>query len=222
MPSDAYSCAIKFPPATSCRIPEASQLTYPSSVLNYEPVEYDEENIKHANPPPIKCLNWSGLNKSFKSFSKCARTRASYCGESFNTVKGIEANIRELELAANEIAKVQDEINKDPSLLNDFGNYKNRVSTFLDLNPKSVNIVPIEEQEVKDIQIQNKIYYGAPGTGKSHKVKELLRGKEEFTERITFHPEYDYASFVGGYKPMTEKDCDTGKDEIKYKFVDII
>ena len=65
----------------------------------------------------------------------------------------------------------------------------------------------------------NKIYYGAPGTGKSHKVKELLKGKEEFTERITFHPEYDYASFVGGYKPITEKDEETGKEEIKYKFV---
>jgi len=80
---------------------------------------------------------------------------------------------------------------KDPSLLNDFGQYKNRVTTFLDLNPKSVNIIPVEEQDTKDFKIQNKIYYGAPGTGKSHKVKEFLKGKEKFTERITFHPEYD-------------------------------
>jgi hypothetical protein len=65
----------------------------------------------------------------------------------------------------------------------------------------------------------NIIYYGAPGTGKSHKVKELLKGKKEFTKRITFHPEYDYASFLGGYKPITEKDEETGKEEIKYKFV---
>ncbi len=64
-----------------------------------------------------------------------------------------------------------------------------------------------------------KIYYGAPGTGKSHKVKELLQGKEVRTERVTFHPEYDYASFIGGFKPISEKDEVSGQDEIKYKFV---
>jgi hypothetical protein len=59
----------------------------------------------------------------------------------------------------------------------------------------------------------NKIFYGAPGTGKSHKVKELISGKEERTERVTFHPEYDYNAFVGGYKPTMD-----GKD-IRYEFV---
>lgn len=62
----------------------------------------------------------------------------------------------------------------------------------------------------KPIQL---IIYGAPGTGKSHKVKELVLGKEERTERVTFHPEYDYNSFVGGYKPTMN-----GKD-IRYEFV---
>ncbi|MDC1540635.1 AAA family ATPase [Flavobacteriaceae bacterium] len=64
-----------------------------------------------------------------------------------------------------------------------------------------------------------RIYYGAPGTGKSHKVKEILKGKEARTERVTFHPEYDYASFIGGFKPISEKDAVSGLDEIKYKFV---
>jgi len=63
-----------------------------------------------------------------------------------------------------------------------------------------------------------KIFYGAPGTGKSHKVKGLVEGKKERTERITFHPEYDYSSFVGGYKPTMGKDED-GKEVIKYEFV---
>lgn len=65
---------------------------------------------------------------------------------------------------------------------------------------------------VNDKLIQ-KIFYGAPGTGKSHRVKELVTGKEERTERVTFHPEYDYNSFVGGYKPTMD-----GKD-IRYEFV---
>lgn len=44
-----------------------------------------------------------------------------------------------------------------------------------------------------------RIYYGAPGTGKSHKAKEVTSGKKVF--RTTFHPDTDYASFVGCYKP---------------------
>ena len=45
------------------------------------------------------------------------------------------------------------------------------------------------------------IFYGAPGTGKSHKVKELI-GKENVI-RTTFHPDSDYSTFVGCYKPTT-------------------
>jgi hypothetical protein len=63
------------------------------------------------------------------------------------------------------------------------------------------------------LNTKNIIFYGAPGTGKSHKVKEKVAGKEERTERVTFHPEYDYNAFVGGYKPTMD-----GKD-IRYEFV---
>lgn len=60
---------------------------------------------------------------------------------------------------------------------------------------------------------KNIIFYGAPGTGKSHKVNELLRSHKEKVQRVTFHPEYDYASFVGGYKPTMNG------DDIRYEFV---
>lgn len=111
---------------------------------------------------------------------------------------------------------------KDVSLATLFENYQKRVSNYLDLNPKSVEIKIVEAEDdmiLDDIENLNKIYYGAPGTGKSHKVNALLKGKEERTERITFHPEYDYASFIGGFKPITEIDEETKKEEIKYKFV---
>lgn len=53
------------------------------------------------------------------------------------------------------------------------------------------------------------IYYGAPGTGKSKTNKDLTFG--ESVIRTTFHPDSDYASFVGTYKPITEevtlRDC---------------
>ena len=77
------------------------------------------------------------------------------------------------------------------------------------------------------------IFYGAPGTGKSHEVKkqtgELLYSGEERdlpnVFRTTFHPDTDYASFVGCYKPTMkptskEEKTLTGKDEeIVYEFV---
>lgn len=50
------------------------------------------------------------------------------------------------------------------------------------------------------------IYYGAPGTGKSHKIKERLEGvSSENIFRTTFHPDSDYSTFVGAYKPTMEK-----------------
>lgn len=60
----------------------------------------------------------------------------------------------------------------------------------------------------KPIGLQQ-IYYGAPGTGKSKIIKDLTFG--ESVIRTTFHPDSDYASFVGTYKPITEevdlRDC---------------
>jgi hypothetical protein len=50
------------------------------------------------------------------------------------------------------------------------------------------------------------IFYGAPGTGKSHTIKETTEQaeKEERVFRTTFHPDSDYSTFVGAYKPKME------------------
>jgi hypothetical protein len=94
-----------------------------------------------------------------------------------------------------------------------FKDSKNEICSFWEFkqeyNIKSKTQVSL----VLDKKIIQKIYYGAPGTGKSHKVKELVHGKEERTERITFHPEFDYSAFVGGYKPTMNG------DNIRYEFV---
>ena len=63
---------------------------------------------------------------------------------------------------------------------------------------------------------RNLICFGAPGTGKSHKVDEIVR-EDDTAIRTTFHPDSDYASFVGCYKPKMEG---TGKNRrIAYSFV---
>lgn len=50
------------------------------------------------------------------------------------------------------------------------------------------------------------IFYGAPGTGKSHAVKKETEAWEKRGRvvRTTFHPDSDYSTFVGAYKPTTE------------------
>lgn len=54
----------------------------------------------------------------------------------------------------------------------------------------------------------NRIVFGAPGTGKSFKInkdKNDLLAKGGEYERVTFHPDYSYANFVGTYKPTTSE-----------------
>ncbi len=94
------------------------------------------------------------------------------------------------------------------------------------------------------------IYYGCPGTGKSFKVKENTEGidgedaiyfntegkriplpatKIERANtpsnvfRTTFHPDYDYSTFIGTYKPIMKpvysEDCKSTKEELTYDFV---
>lgn len=67
-----------------------------------------------------------------------------------------------------------------------------------------------------DLKHEQIIYFGAPGTGKSFKVEHRKGETEKDRIRTTFHPDSDYSSFVGCYKPM-----ETGEGEdlrITYKF----
>lgn len=53
------------------------------------------------------------------------------------------------------------------------------------------------------------IFFGTPGSGKSHKVKSITGEDQEMDKkgvhRTTFHPDSDYASFVGCYKPTMQQ-----------------
>lgn len=64
---------------------------------------------------------------------------------------------------------------------------------------------------------RNRIVFGAPGTGKSHRLKkdagQLIDRNGGTFERVTFHPDYTYSQFVGTYKPVSR-----GGD-IEYEFV---
>ena len=64
---------------------------------------------------------------------------------------------------------------------------------------------------------RNRIIFGAPGTGKSFTInieKSELLGEDNETdyERVTFHPDYSYANFVGTYKPVMVTNNKTATD----------
>ena len=68
----------------------------------------------------------------------------------------------------------------------------------------------------------NRIVFGAPGTGKSNKLEKDKSVFGDNFERVTFHPNYSYAQFVGTYKPVPEKEKDKDGKEVKtitYKYV---
>ena len=112
------------------------------------------------------------------------------------------------------------------------GQYHNAMATYIRfleaaklLSNVAISLSQNSSQDKPSFQI---IYYGAPGTGKSHRIKKLLKEMnvpKENIFRTTFHPDSDYSSFVGAYKP-TMKPVDekyrnvVGKDEeIAYSFV---
>lgn len=86
-----------------------------------------------------------------------------------------------------------------------------------------VTVEPLSDNEkmsfLEDV-IRQQIFYGAPGTGKSHRIKEQLKAlnvPKENIFRTTFHPDSDFSTFVGAYKPTMKKQYRyDGKVKAKY------
>ena len=135
------------------------------------------------------------------------------------------------------------------ALTPDIENYLDEESFFNYFStPKSIVAKKVGVANNSTIQT---IYYGCPGTGKSYKVMTETEGvdgklivyfdkygayvpdinavadKSEHSTNIfrtTFHPDYDYSTFVGSYKPvmnpvLDEDGNDTGKEDLAYEFV---
>lgn len=79
------------------------------------------------------------------------------------------------------------------------------------INPSSIYFSkPDDEDESKSTSISfgqplQQIFYGAPGTGKSNTIKREVDNQHKTNFRVTFHPDSDYSTFVGCYKPTMKK-----------------
>jgi len=83
-----------------------------------------------------------------------------------------------------------------------------------------------ESQELEDVVSKpfQQIFYGAPGTGKSNTIKRTVDDQGKICFRTTFHPDSDYSTFVGCYKPtmkrstITKDGVTTREEKIVYRF----
>lgn len=90
------------------------------------------------------------------------------------------------------------------------------------LSGKTFNTTTIESSIIRQYNEngffgKNIIYYGTPGSGKSHKVFDIV-GETKY--RTIFHPDSDYASFVGSYKPTGNEEDGIGYEFIPQVFTD--
>lgn len=88
-----------------------------------------------------------------------------------------------------------------------------------DIDMASEYIEPVYNTDLSVKYERNRIVFGAPGTGKSFRLKndceELMEKTSGTYERVTFHPDYSYSQFVGTYKPVMGED----NNSIRYDFV---
>ena len=95
-------------------------------------------------------------------------------------------------------------------------------SDYYSLYGKKKDISYNDNEKTKILQ---QIFYGAPGTGKSFKIKRDTKNQSKI--RTTFHPDSDYSTFVGCYKPTMNEDVKYDKEgneksctkQIEYAFV---
>lgn len=124
----------------------------------------------------------------------------------------------------------KERITKDVVSLDDLGLYDGQepnenlrkfYDAFVELL-KNDSTMPLEEPEdgpleFGDFTPRQIIYYGAPGTGKSHTIKKEEDEGKITCIRTTFHPDSDYATFVGCYKPHKIKGT---SNNLTYEFVE--
>lgn len=178
-------------------------------------------------------LNCTTSPKSVNNYSDFKRIN-----ETIAKIKGVDSFDIYSCVHTKELQDIIDSLNNNEEFKQYEKTGSNQYSNALKTYMRFLYAKDIFQNEAKKIKAPSnltlqQIYYGAPGTGKSKTIKDLTFG--ESVIRTTFHPDSDYASFVGTYKPITEevdlRDCygkkvidDDTKEVVKeeriaYKFI---
>ncbi len=121
--------------------------------------------------------------------------------------KNLFSNLSYIDSVDNRISLVDEAIK---SLRLKIANFENLSTQEIDRRMHDDYMAEPQEGAIRYSDLQ-KIVYGAPGSGKSRKVKMETEGLPQ--TRVTFHPDTDYNAFVGSYKPIQDGDA------IRYRFV---
>jgi len=112
-----------------------------------------------------------------------------------------------LHLIPGEDYFILEDVGNDGRSFNLYGVHSSEIPATVLLDKFKGQVVDMDEPQeteiIKNNQPLQQIFYGAPGTGKSHTIEQMCSKYENY--RTTFHPDTDYASFVGSYKPITIK-----------------
>ncbi len=150
-----------------------------------------------------KCTEASKSIDKYSDFSRICKT--------IKAIKGITIDIYDI-TSISEFEKIKKEVeeNKDFIEYNNKGKrqYSNALKTYLEFLKvrdffRSESTESIDANE-KLLPYQQ-ILFGAPGTGKSHTINSDANITEQNSIRTTFHPDSDYSTFVGCYKPTKKE-----------------
>lgn len=136
----------------------------------------------------------------FKPFSASNQTTGKTLDRSDIYQSAILLAAKVIVASSDRLSLIIEAFSASQSLINEFSN----------LNPSEISfITPVSESNTLEGGV-NRIYYGAPGTGKSNKIDKLAIDSNCI--RTVFHSETQYSDFVGCLKPYME-----GSD-ISYQF----
>ena len=167
---------------------------------------YKQEAIKIVSSERLKSLNGSSLsenekqkllNLSMDETSKSYLERFMTDYSWWNGAKTIDRG----DFYVSPILNCAKLVNASQSYIADLCAFLADKKDLVDAIIHSAEEVSTKKSDTQNIRALQQIYFGAPGTGKSHEIKSQIQKHKSF--RITFHPDTDYSSFVGAYKPTS-------------------
>ena len=165
----------------------------------------DRQIHNDLSPFIIKNLRWNQYDRQIREMMSVLGK----CSDSFQLSKGIlkyTHNISDDDFITRILKYNYFWI---PSNKENFDLSTQEYISYMNIADTPYNVVEFNKEKTDKIKTNleiyplQQIYYGAPGTGKSFDVNNITKGYS--TIRTTFHPDSDYSTFVGAYKPTMEE-----------------